>query len=95
MSEKSAVSVLIDGSRATWGDIDQTSMGTLSSFLPLSTVTLQSKLVLSNKSEFLKSSTKNPDLNLVNPSASWTWSVLVSNSSKPVSYTHLTLPTKA
>ena len=68
----------MDKSKATWGPIDQTSIGTLSSFLLESTVTLQSGLSLSNKSIFLKSSTKKPDLNLVNPSASWTWSVLVS-----------------
>ena len=69
-SEKSAVSEFIDKSKATCGDIDQRSIGTLSSFLPVSTVTLQSGLLLSNKSELLKSSTKKPDLNLVNPSAS-------------------------
>ena len=37
---------------------------------------------MSNSELFLKSSTKNPDLNLDKPSASCIWSVFVSNSSK-------------
>ena len=42
---------------------------------------LQSGFWRSSKLVFLKSSTKNPVLNLDNPSASWTCNVLVSNSS--------------
>ena len=62
--------------------IDQKYFGTSSVFLSESTAQSQSSLPISIKLTPLKSSTKNPVLNLDKPSASWICKVFVSNSSK-------------
>ena len=80
--EKSAVSTLVDKFNANSGFIDQKSKGTINSLLSGSTDILQSGSFTSKKSVFLKSSTKNPVLNLDKPSVSWTCKVFVSSSNK-------------
>ena len=96
-AEKSAVCEFIDVSNANSGFTDHMWAGAVIIFsspsltLPSNfflllvlrvTDTLQSILSISIKLVFLKSSTKNPVLNLVKPSASWICNVFVSNSSK-------------
>ena len=80
--EKSAVSTFVVKFKANSGFIDQKSKGTFNSLSSELMLILQSGSLVSNKSIFLKSSTKNPVLNLVKPSKSWTWRVFVSSSSK-------------
>ena len=72
----------MDGSNANSGLIDQKLTGAISSLSSVFTVTLQSSSSVSIKLVFLKSSTKNPVLNLDNPSASCICNVFVSSSSK-------------
>ena len=74
--------MFIDGSNANSGFTDHKCVGTVNSWASVSTVTLQSISPTSKRFVFLKSSTKNPVLNLVNPSASWICKVFVSSSSK-------------
>ena len=74
--------ILIEESNANSGLTDQKLTGAVNSFASVSTVTSQSISPMSIRLVFLKSSTKNPVLNLESPSASWIWSVLVSNSSR-------------
>ena len=76
------MSTLVAKFNANSGFIDQKSKGTINSLLSGSTDTLQSGSLVSKKSVFLKSSTKNPVLNLDKPSISWTCKVFVSSSSK-------------
>ena len=68
--EKSAVSEFIDGSNANSGFIDQKLTGAIRRLSSVSTETLQSLSSVSISFVFLKSSTKNPVLNLDKPSAS-------------------------
>ena len=79
---KSAVSTLIDGSKANSGFIDQKSIALINSFCTVSISHLEPLSgVKSIKSLFLKSLTTKPLLNLFNPSLSLTWKEFVSNSS--------------
>ena len=63
--------MLIDGSNASCGFNDQKLVVDSNSCLSVLTVTLQSTSSILIKLVFLKSSTKNPVLNLDKPSASW------------------------
>ena len=64
------MSTLVVRSKASSGVIDQKSNGTFNSLSSELIVILQSGSLVSNKSAFLKSSTKKPVLNLDKPSAS-------------------------